>query len=1093
MTRQLERPDHRHPHRIAVLKLRLSYLSGRRMFCTALAVQAVSLVLGASFVSTAASAAPLLSWSTPAVFDSGGAPSAVSCVSEALCVAVDHQGNAFSTEDPTASDPSWNATAIDAGEPLNGVSCVPTGPCVAVDNRGDVLISIGSGASAWSAPVSIDGGSPLTGISCTSASLCIAVDEEGDVLTSTTPEFGGWTLASIDPGQHLTGVSCYSQTLCVAVDDAGNVLSSAKPTGGTTTWHSQRVSPVPLLGVSCSATGACVAVDSAEGALASSDPSASSATWSETPLDGEALTAVSCASSGLCVATDAHGGALASDDPTAPIPAWSTSSADSERIAGISCLPGGFCMAVDAGGSSIGARVPPPSATTLTPTSVTDVSADLAGVIDPSDAVLDACSFEYGTGLPYTQSVPCSAVPAATDGSQDVSAQLMGLYPNTTYHYRVLASSPAGFSAGADEVLTTAVSSQVALVYPQPSITGTPAVGQRLTCHPGTPSGTTARLSYGWLRDLIPIPEATGATYTVKAQDSGHHLQCEATATDGGGSATEKSAFVTIPVGGAPASVGETTVGKATYKNDKLSVPIVCSAQASGGCEVTVGLVAVETLSAGRVVGVAARSESSAHESATGLRHVKLTLANVRVRLAVGAHKTVTASLNANARRLLASRRRFTAYIYVSGTVIGVIEAQLAKQLITLGTSAHGASAHAVSLTQPAPIHGNAAAASVLAATPYMGWDTYFALGGNYSEATILRQASELISQGLRQRGYRYVWLDVGWWHGTREANGQISVSPRQWPHGLAWLTRTLHAAGLLVGLYTDAGPNGCGGAGQGSYGHYQQDVNTFASWGFDAVKVDFCGGAEHGLNPASAYSAFHAAIAANSSHRPMLLSICNFLQPEQYGGDRPPLDESAFSSYSFGPSVGNSWRTDTDVGFPGNVPFTDVLRNIDADAANPQAAGPGHWNDPDYLAPDQGMSAAQFHTQFSMWAMLAAPLMISDNLTKIGPSSLATVQNSEVSAIDQDPGGAQGTLLSTSGDGQVWVKSLLDGSRAVALLNRGSNATRIETSAIAVGLPPASSYELRNLWTHTTNFTQGSIGAEVPGDSTVLLRVSGR
>ncbi|HSZ13921.1 MAG TPA: glycoside hydrolase family 27 protein [Solirubrobacteraceae bacterium] len=398
-----------------------------------------------------------------------------------------------------------------------------------------------------------------------------------------------------------------------------------------------------------------------------------------------------------------------------------------------------------------------------------------------------------------------------------------------------------------------------------------------------------------------------------------------------------------------------------------------------------------------------------------------------------------------------------------------------------------------LAISQSASAAQPASAADVLAATPYMGWDTYFAFGGRYSEATVLRQASQLISLGLERRGYRYVWLDVGWWHGTRNANGEITVSSRQWPHGLAWLTRTLHAAGLRVGLYTDAGPNGCGGAGQGSYGHYQQDVNTFAAWGFDAVKVDFCGGAEYGLDPATAYSAFHTAIEANSSHRPMLLSICDFLQPEQYGEGRPTLDESAFSSYSFGPTVGNSWRTDTDVGFPGNVPFADVLRNIDADAAAPQAAGPGHWNDPDYLAPDQGMSAAQFRSQLSMWAMLAAPLMISDDLTKISAASLAAVQNSDVTAVDQDPAGVQGTLLSTSGGGQVWVKPLVDGSRAVALLNRGSSAAHIETSASAVGLPPASSYRARNLWTHDVSSTSGTISVEVPGDSTVLLQVASR
>jgi alpha-galactosidase len=387
----------------------------------------------------------------------------------------------------------------------------------------------------------------------------------------------------------------------------------------------------------------------------------------------------------------------------------------------------------------------------------------------------------------------------------------------------------------------------------------------------------------------------------------------------------------------------------------------------------------------------------------------------------------------------------------------------------------------------------SSAAASVLAATPYMGWDTYFALGGRYSESTVLREASELKSLGLERRGYRYVWLDVGWWHGTRAANGEIAVSPAQWPHGLAWLTRTLHVAGFRVGLYTDAGPNGCGGAGQGSYGHYQQDVDTFAAWGFDAVKVDFCGGTEYHLDPAAAYSAFHEAIEANPSHRPMLLSICNFQEPEQYGEGAPPLDESAFSSYTFGPTVGNSWRTDTDVGYPGNVPFTDVLRNLDADAAAPQAAGPGHWNDPDYLAPGQGMSAAQFRSQFSMWAMLAAPLMISDDLTKISSASLAAVQNTEVIAVDQDPAGVQGTLLSSAGNGEVWVKPLVDGSRVVALLNRGSSAVRIETSASAIGLPSAPSYMLRNLWTHDVSSAGGLISAEVPPYSTVLLRVAPR
>jgi alpha-galactosidase len=380
------------------------------------------------------------------------------------------------------------------------------------------------------------------------------------------------------------------------------------------------------------------------------------------------------------------------------------------------------------------------------------------------------------------------------------------------------------------------------------------------------------------------------------------------------------------------------------------------------------------------------------------------------------------------------------------------------------------------------------AGATVLAPTPYMGWDTYFAFGPRFSESTVLEQASTLLQSGLARDGYRYVWLDVGWWQGNR-SHGRIVVSHTQWPHGIRWLAETLHAAGLKLGLYTDAGRQGCGGKTQGSYGHYQQDVNTFASWGIDAVKVDFCGGVRMKLNPRSAYTSFHDAILHDSPHRPMLLSICDFLEPGQYKGE-PAFEGSAFSIYAFGPQVGNSWRTDTDVGSPDHVLFGTVLRNLDADATHPEAAGPGHWNDPDYLGPDQGMDGAQFRTQLSMWAIVAAPLMVSENLANMSSETLEALTNREVIAIDQDPAGIQGTLHSSKGNAQVWAKPLSDGSRAVALLNRGSTPLTISTSAQAVGMAPAASYSLRNLWTHSTSASASAISAQVPGESTVLLRV---
>ena len=393
--------------------------------------------------------------------------------------------------------------------------------------------------------------------------------------------------------------------------------------------------------------------------------------------------------------------------------------------------------------------------------------------------------------------------------------------------------------------------------------------------------------------------------------------------------------------------------------------------------------------------------------------------------------------------------------------------------------------AGAVARAQPKP--------AILAATPYMGWDSYFALSGGFPEAKILQEAARLKTLGLEADGYKMIWLDAGWWQGQRDATGNMVVSSAQWPHGIAWLASTLHANGFKLGVYTDAGSVGCGVKG-GAYGHYQQDVNTLAAWGVDALKVDWCGGVTALLDPATQYAQIHQAIIHNSSHRPMLLNICNFLQPGQkIPPNVPAFAQSAFFSYSFGPSDGNSWRTNTDVGVPGNVTFSSMLRNMDADATQPTAAGPGHWNDPDYLGPDQGMGPSQFQTQFTMWAMLAAPLMISDEMQTISRASLATVSNRRVIAIDQDPAGVQATLVPNSsiGNGQVWIKPLSDGSYAVALLNRGSSAMQISTTASALQIPLAHTYKVTNVWTNQQSVSTGALTATVQGYATVLLRVS--
>nr|WP_208329468.1 NPCBM/NEW2 domain-containing protein [Streptomyces sp. 846.5] len=374
-----------------------------------------------------------------------------------------------------------------------------------------------------------------------------------------------------------------------------------------------------------------------------------------------------------------------------------------------------------------------------------------------------------------------------------------------------------------------------------------------------------------------------------------------------------------------------------------------------------------------------------------------------------------------------------------------------------------------------------------LAQTPYQGWNTYFGLGSNFNEQTIKDEAKALVDRGLKAAGYNYVWIDGGWWSGTRDASGNITVSSSQWPDGMKAVADYVHSLGLKAGIYTDSGINGCGGTNQGSFGRYQQDVDQFAGWGYDAVKVDFCGGEQQHLDPAAAYGQFRDALLNNSSHRPMLFNICNPFVPAT--GAAP--GRSAYDSYAFGPSTGNSWRTDTDVGFVQNVQFADVLRNLDDDAKHPEAAGPGHWNDPDYLNPGLGMTADEAQSQFSMWSMVAAPLIIGSDAKSLPDSTITMLTNREVLAVDQDPLGVQGTAITTSGSTQVWTKPLSNGDWAVALFNRGASSQVVSTTADAVGLRHSGSYALRDLWQHATSETAGVISATVAPHSTVLLRVS--
>jgi hypothetical protein len=646
----------------------------------------VTLVLGAAGLAAPNSApAASLSWSGPVTIDTGNpltsALSSVSCPSESLCVAVDVEGNALSTGTPTSPGTPWMKVGIDAERSLASVSCASVNLCVAVDRHGRAFATNNPLGGPWSGRA-IPGSTALTGVSCPTEALCVAVDEAGKVFVSSDPGSPGasWTEAAA-PGVVLRGVSCTGAG-CVAVDSAGDVLASSNG------WLPHPVDASHnMTGISCISPLECIAVDATGNALASADSGAPAPTWSSTPIDVPGgLAGVSCASSGLCVAIGNHGEALASDNPSAAAPGWLASSADGgEALTGVSCLPSGFCAAVDGHGHATVGRVPAPSGFAASPAEVTATNAVLSGLVEPHDATLLGCSFEYGTSPAYGQSAPCASLPFPNGGLQPVSARVSGLQPNTTYHYRLLASSASGTGAGEDVTFTTAVSNAVPLVFPHPSITGTPAVGQRLTCHPGVPSGSTAQLSYQWLRNLLAIPGATGSSYTVKGGDTGRHLQCQVTARDAGGSATARSAFVTIPVQGVAASSGETVVGRARARGARLDVPVTCSAQAASGCQIVLRVTVVETLRAGRVIAIAARASAAQRAARAGaLRRVTLSLGSVRARLARGQHATLSLRLNAAARRLLAARHRVPVLLAVSGTVIGVIQSVLSEQVVVV-------------------------------------------------------------------------------------------------------------------------------------------------------------------------------------------------------------------------------------------------------------------------------------------------------------------------------------------------------------------------------------------------------------------------
>ena len=367
-----------------------------------------------------------------------------------------------------------------------------------------------------------------------------------------------------------------------------------------------------------------------------------------------------------------------------------------------------------------------------------------------------------------------------------------------------------------------------------------------------------------------------------------------------------------------------------------------------------------------------------------------------------------------------------------------------------------------------------------LAHTPPMGWASWNRYFCDYDEQTIRDQADSLVAAGMRDLGYRYVIIQECIAR-TRDANGNLVVDARRFPHGIGSLADYIHSRGLKAGIYTDVGPYTCFSKPrfQGSYNHEAQDAATFASWGIDLIEVDFCNKPE-GHTGKELYERMAAGI--RQTGRPMLLYICS------WGKESP---------WEWAHGVAQLWRTSGDISYRKNhVRWKDIVQNFEANAEHAAFSAPGGWNDPDMLeVGNAGITTVEARSHFSMWVISAAPLWAGTDLTHMDPETRAIFTNREVIAVDQDPLGAGPRNVRREDGVEVWEKPLgvkSGGTKAVLLLNLSARPAKASIRWSDLGLMPNAN--VRDLWSHKDlgQFSDG-YSVKVPPHGSVLIRVSGK
>jgi alpha-galactosidase len=375
-----------------------------------------------------------------------------------------------------------------------------------------------------------------------------------------------------------------------------------------------------------------------------------------------------------------------------------------------------------------------------------------------------------------------------------------------------------------------------------------------------------------------------------------------------------------------------------------------------------------------------------------------------------------------------------------------------------------------------------------LALTPPMGWNSWNIYACDINENLVKEVAKAMVDRGLRDAGYEYVVID-DCWHGLRDSLGFITADPVKFPSGIKALSDYIHSLGLKFGIYSDAGWKTCGGR-PGSRGYEFQDAMKYAEWGVDYLKYDWC--YTDGLKAEGAYLTMRDAL--YKAGRPILFSMC------EWGNSKPWLWAS---------ETGHMWRTTGDIctKWEGNISFGtwtawSAMTILDMQEGLREYAGPGHWNDPDMMEVGNGMSVSEGRAHFSMWCMIAAPLIAGTNIQKASEETIETLTNPEAIAINQDKLGIQGFKFSKADSLEIWYKPLVDGDWAVCFLNRDSLSKTIDYNWVDQNVIDAFAkritnfsyvhYSVRDVWAHKElGNTQKPLKAVVPSHDVLMLRLT--